>query len=98
MYDDIEGIDYVFYLSNYDNELHLTDLTDKESKTENTGKAWYKDAYGNCLIALNAHITNKLYLIKKDSLKNLMINSSNDERLKYFEKNASKIITNVCLD
>lgn len=90
MYDDIEGIDYVFYFSN--NRLHMTDLTDKESKTGNTGNPWYKDAYGNCLIALKAHFTDKLYLMKKDALKNFIVNSSNNERLKFLETNATKIV------
>lgn len=84
-YSVLENIDYVFYYDIY-NKLHCLNIIDnKNITTENTGNLWYKDAYGNCIIALKSGFTDKLYLFKKDRLNGLI----NKE---FLENNCEKTI------
>lgn len=102
LYEMIEEMDVVFYVSN-DKKLYMLDIRDK-ALTDYHGYPWYKGAFGNCLIALeNTKITDKLYLLTRSSRQKIMskgfgrTNKSAEEilekRVALLEKYANKIIT-----
>lgn len=87
-YSVLENIDYVFYYDIY-NKLHCLNIVDNKNKTtDNTGNLWYKDAYGNCIIALKSGFANKLYLFKANKLNGLISK-------KILENNCEKTIDNT---
>lgn len=91
-YDELlSGISAVLYMENSNgfepNRIHMAHLVDRQMKTDK-GDLWYKDCFGNCLIALRyAKTTNKLYLINENTFKKI----GHDNNLVGFLENNSVI-------
>lgn len=81
----------VIYISNYDKRPHITMLSDRESKDAH-GEFWYKGAFGNCLIALLAGHTDKLYLFTPKMVGHMGAWMTDEEVLATLDKNARHII------
>ena len=91
MYPELNGIDYIGYFTDSDIPHVLDIVHNKNTTTANTGDIWYKDAYGNCLIALNnAKITDELFLMTAYNMKNIKLNKDLKQQ---FKSMATKIIT-----
>lgn len=93
-YDYLDDIDYVLYVSS-EEKVHLANLQDRTS-TCNHGY-WYEGCYGNCLIALKSNQTDKLYLLTKETYKEvypLLVNSSESKLhlLMYLNHHAEIIV------
>lgn len=94
MREELNGIDYVFYIQKQNRHTNMIDLTTSDT-VENAGESWGEAAYGNALIFLNiSQITDALYLMDKESMKGFnAVTMCREEQETFLKSHAKKIIT-----